>query len=263
MDESQEHNLNSIEFVKKYWWIALILLGLPVLLNFLILIPAFLPIVGSGSDWLMFWVTYISSIASFAMVFITWRTLQQNEAQFNEMKKQWDAEKKPKLIFSLGIHQKCLFLKITNIGIAPAYNIKLSINDSFYNALPEGVAKHCFDQFIEPFFIDGKSTKYVFIGTGNDLETYFKNKNIVLKIDGTFCDNNDVHFSCNMTEIIGKNFARITDDLTSAVENIEKSVSSAKSATQYQTIQKSLHIISKSIAEYMKNKSTDNEKGTE
>lgn len=251
------------EFLWKYWvviFIAAIVL-IPILLNWLIQRQSFFEFVGKDTDWLMFWVTYISAIASFAMVFITWRTLQQNKEQFKEMKKQWNAEKNPNLMLSLGIHQKCLFLKISNIGFSPAYNINLSINDSFYQALPNGVARDCFNQFIEPFFIDGKSTKYVFIGHGDDLETYLKDKNII--VSGTYCENNKVYFSCNMNEIIGKKFARITDDLTFAVENIEKSVSSANTITPYRTIQKSLDIISKSIEDYIKNKSAGDVKSTE
>lgn len=50
-----------------------------------------------------------------------------------------------------------------------------------------------------------------------------------------------------MSEIIGKKFARVTDDLTIAVENIERSISSAKAIPPYHSIQKSLDIISKCI----------------
>ena len=251
------------EFLWKHWVVIFIaaIVVIPILLNWLIRWPSFFEFVGKDTDWLMFWVTYISAIASFAMVFITWRTLQQNKEQFKEMKKQWDAEKNPNLILSLGIHQKCLFLKISNIGFSPAYNINLSINDSFYQALPNNVTKDCFNQLIEPFFIDGKSTKYVFIGHGDDLKTYLKDKNII--VSGTYCESNKVYFSCNMNEIIGKKFARITDDITFAVENIEKSVSSANTITKYRTIQQSLDIISKSIEEYMNNKPANDIKSME
>ena len=66
-----------------------------------------------------------------------------------------------------------------------------------------------------------------------------------------------------MNEIIGKKFARITDDITFAVENIEKSVSSANTITKYRTIQQSLDIISKSIEEYMNNKPANDIKSME
>ena len=60
-------------FLWKYWvviFIAAIVL-IPILLNWLIQWPSFFEFVGKDTDWLMFWVTYISAIASFAMVFIS------------------------------------------------------------------------------------------------------------------------------------------------------------------------------------------------
>lgn len=253
--------------MKKFFWkykyfFLIVFIVVPILINVVVISknPFGWTVAGDESDWITFWASYISSIVSFAMVLITFETLEQNKKQFDEMKKQWDEERLPNLILSVGISQHALFLKVCNIGLYPAYNVKLSINDEFYNSLPSNVAKKCFDSFIEPFYVDGKSTKYVFIGTGDEIENHFAGKDITLSIKGVYCKNMEVSFSCNMSEIIGKKFARVTDDLTIAVENIEKSISSAKAIPSYRSIQKSLDIISKSIEKItIENKS---EKGT-
>lgn len=249
--------------MKKFFWkykyfFLIVFIAVPILINVVVISknPFGWTVAGSESDWITFWASYISSIVSFAMVLITFETLEQNKKQFDEMKKQWDEERLPNLILSVGISQYALFLKVCNIGLYPAYNVKLSINDEFYNSLPSDKAKECFDSIIEPFYVDGKSTKYVFIGTGDQIENYFAGKDITLSIKGVYCKNMEVSFSCNMGQIIGKKFARVTDDLTIAVENIEKSISSAKATQSYYSIQQSLDIISKSIEKFtIENKS--------
>ena len=193
-------------------------------------------------DW-----TAVSAIASALMVLVTLITLCQNRKQLKELQRQWDEERMPNLIVSLGIAQKGLYLKINNVGMLPAYNVKLQVNEEFLTHL-EACSKKCFNSIIEPFYIDGRSTKYVYIAYGNDIDTAFKDKHVVLKVSGTYCGDKHINFLANMDEIAGKNFARIVDDLTVAVEGIEKSISSANAVPGYDSIQKSLHNISSTLS---------------
>ena len=66
-------------FLKEYWWAILIRLGAPVLLNFIIFIPAFSQIVGGSSDWLSFYARYIGLvIASLITLYVLYKQLQHN-----------------------------------------------------------------------------------------------------------------------------------------------------------------------------------------
>ena len=66
-------------FLKEYWWAILIRLGAPVLLNFIIFIPAFSPIVGGSPDWLSFYGSYIGLvIASLITLYVLYKQLQHN-----------------------------------------------------------------------------------------------------------------------------------------------------------------------------------------
>lgn len=60
--------------------VALLLL-FPFLLNWLLLKNAIVPVVGDGTVWLSFWPVYLSAIASFGMIYFTYRSLQQNKKQ--------------------------------------------------------------------------------------------------------------------------------------------------------------------------------------
>lgn len=241
----------------------------PIALNWLILRPSIIDVVGEGSDWLGFWAVYIGAVASFSMVALTWwtlkqskeqndvlvaqneRILQNNKEQLEELKRQWNAEWKPNLLLSVGVAKNALFLKISNVGLSAAYDIKLFVNEDFLKEIPNEAAKNCFAPLVNPFFIDGKSTKYVYMGQGDEVANAFKNKHILLSVTGTYCNGKKIDFSCDMDEVVSQRFARIVDDLTFAVEDIDKSISSAKSIYHYNTIQKSLHIIAKSVEGYL------------
>lgn len=227
----------------------IVILFVPLVINYLVTRNRLweYSIAGEPKDWMNFWVSYISSLASLAMVFITWLTLKQ-------MRSQWESEKNPHIVLSIGIAQKCFFLKIYNTGILPAYNVRLSINQDFINNISEDVARDCINVMTEPFFVDGRTTKYVYIGSGDSLTDSLKGKSIYITINGTYCNDKSIDtFSCNVSELVGKKFARITDDLTHAVEGLEKSISSANSCMNYMTIQKSLD----SIANSLKQKKND------
>lgn len=116
------------KILKKYWVIFLMIaLLIPIILNFTLLIPAFTNIVGTETDWLEFWGTYLSAIASFAMVFITWKTLEQNREQLDEIKRQWDEQNKPKVFCSLEKDNSDILLVIYNASSNVATDVRVSI----------------------------------------------------------------------------------------------------------------------------------------
>lgn len=128
----QKNKWNLIqEFLWKHWvviFIATVVL-IPILLNWVIRWRSFFKFVGKDTDWLGFWVTYISAIASFAMVFITWRTLQQNKEQLEEIKRQWNEQNKPILSFKIIVLKDVFYLKVENTGKSSIVNAKLILGE--------------------------------------------------------------------------------------------------------------------------------------
>lgn len=97
-------------FLKKYWWAFLVLIIAPVLINYLILKPAFFNFVGKDTDWLGFWGAYIGTILSSVIAFyVLHKQLEQNQKENKsnrelqidilkyQQKSQWLTELKVKL----------------------------------------------------------------------------------------------------------------------------------------------------------------------
>lgn len=122
-----------MDIIKKYWWCFIIaLIIVPIALNFILLIPAFTPIVGDNQTWLSFIGTLIGALTSFVMIFFTAKTLEQNEKQLNELKRQWKEEHTPYLSCQLIPKSDKFLLRILNSSNTTADRVKLNINSNLY-----------------------------------------------------------------------------------------------------------------------------------
>lgn len=118
-----------MEIIKKYWWcFILALIVVPIALNFILLIPAFTPIVGNNQTWLSFIGTLIGALASFAMIFFTAKTLEQNREQLDELKRQWKEEHTPTLSSQLIPYNDHFMLQILNTSNVTAYDVSLKLS---------------------------------------------------------------------------------------------------------------------------------------
>ena len=70
--------------IKKYWWIALVILLLPITINFALLIPSFTAVVGDEIAWLSFWGGYLGAIISTAAAFIILYIQRKDNESENE-----------------------------------------------------------------------------------------------------------------------------------------------------------------------------------
>lgn len=122
--------------IRKYVFFSFI--GVMLFFNFIILMKGIYHIIpntrmlGEDSNTLgfySFWADILSSIASFTMIFITAKTLEQNKQQLNEMKRQWYEEHRPYVACELSPSDKtcCLRLHIINYSNVIADNIKINI----------------------------------------------------------------------------------------------------------------------------------------
>lgn len=70
--------------MRKYWWVALVVLLMPIALNFILLMPSFTAIVGDEIAWLSFWGGYLGAIISTATVFIILYIQRKDNESENE-----------------------------------------------------------------------------------------------------------------------------------------------------------------------------------
>lgn len=228
-------------FLWKYWvviFIAAIVL-IPILLNWVIQWQSFFEFVGKDTDWLMFWVTYISAIASFAMVFITWQTLKQSQVQLKELQYQFNETNRARLIFYITIQDAIIVLRIENIGNRIADNINIKFNQDFIDKLPFGSIRETFLELQNsPFCISHHTCKNCFISAvAKDNQIHvFKDgqlsstemalltkelQNVRIRITGNYCNQYDIDEDISINDFVRK-FVYFDDGLNKISKNLKE-----------------------------------------
>lgn len=130
-----EERNNKRKGLKGYWhWMLFILFWLlvfPYILNKLFLIDRYWDIVGGPKEWLAFWPSYLSALASAVMIAYTAMTLKNNKEQLDELKRQWEEEHKPNVSVSFNIMNSVGAFRIVNTSVVEVK--ELSIIAEFYH----------------------------------------------------------------------------------------------------------------------------------
>lgn len=72
-------NYKNMKLAKKYWWLFLLVVVTPIVMNIFMIQPKFFTFVGNDSSWLGFWGSYIGAVLSSAIaLFVLFRQQQQN-----------------------------------------------------------------------------------------------------------------------------------------------------------------------------------------
>ena len=254
-------------------------IALPLIINWLILKPQLFNTVGDGSAWLLFWATYISAIASFAMVLITWLTLKesrhqnqslinqneelilQNSQQLLELKRQWKESHRPFLIISIITHSGGYFLKIQNAGKEIAKNVTVTFSKSFIDSLLFKETSKKLISLQTPFFIEPESSKYYYItpcrSAGNifscDNEVFTSDKanawldehiTDIFDIDCSYSDEYAAHESISL-QMFSSPAASLNDPATEYLGWIKKGL--VYQNTSHKPIQASLESLASAI----------------
>ena len=145
-----------IDWIRRHWWvIALFLIFLPFGLNYIINIDCGFAVIGEPKDWLIFWGTYISSIASAVMVFLTYVIIKQN-----------DEIRQGKVVCSLIFYKHSYFLQISNVGNSQTYDIEIYSNNDFNIMLNELSRLNFTKMQNKKFSLTPNQSKYVLIESG-------------------------------------------------------------------------------------------------
>lgn len=229
----------------QYIIVVMLLLLFPVVLNWILLREAIVPVVGDSTTWLTFWPVYLSAMASFGMIYYTYHSLQQNKKQLEEMKIQREEEERARLVFSVIVYQKAFMLKISNIGKRNVYNAIIHFNEDFLNELMEERFEEGYKQLAKPFFVEAGTSRHLFIGICQDVNDSWKNKNVVIKMKGSYNDVYEIDEELNMSMFLDKTFILVQGDLETTMGHIKKGL--VVQNNSYMPVQKSLDQIAKSI----------------
>lgn len=230
------------------WIIGMVLLFLilfPFILNWLLLREQITPIVGDGAVWLSFWPVYLSAIASFGMIFFTYQSLQQNKKQIEELQKQREEEERARLVFSVIVYQHAFMLKISNIGKRNVYNATIQFNEDFLSELIQEKFQEGYRQLSKPFFVEAGTSRHLFIGFCQDVNDAWKNKNIIIKMKGSYNDVYTIDEEIEMNMFLDKTFMLVEGDLEVTMGYIKKGL--VVQNNTYMPVQRSLDQIAKSI----------------
>lgn len=217
----------------------------PFVLNWSLLRNPIVPIVGDAETWLSFWPVYLSSIASFGMIFFTYRSLQQNKTQIEELRLQREEDERARLVFSVIVYQTSFMLKISNIGKRNVFNAIINFNEDFLSELIEKRFQKGFRQLSKPFFVEVGASKYLYIGHCPDVNKAWKDKHVVIKIKGSYNNTYDIDEELDMNWFLERSFIVVQGDLETTMAYMKKGL--IVQNDQYMPVQKSLDIIAKSI----------------
>ena len=233
---------------KENKWIIVIVLILlilfPFLLNWLLLRKTVVPIVGDETVWLSFWPVYLSAIASFGMIYFTYRSLQQNKKQIEEMQRQYEEVERARLVFSVIVYQHAFMLKISNIGKRNVYNAIIEFNEDFLSELLQERFQEGYRQLSKPFFIEAGTSKHLFIGFCQDVNDTWKNKHVVIRMKGNYNDIYTIDEEIDMDLFLDKTFMLVQGELATALSQIKQGLVN----NSYSPIQVNVDRIAKSLS---------------
>ena len=230
------------------WSIVTVLLCLilfPFVLNWLLLQKQVAPIVGDGTSWLSFWPVYLSAIASFGMIYMTYRSLQQNKEQVEELRKQREEEERARLVFSVIVHQYAFMLKISNVGKRNVYNAVIEFNEGFLSELLQEKFQEGYRQLSKPFFVEAGTSRHLFIGFCQDVNDAWKNKHVIIKMRGSYNEVYTIDEEIDMNLFLDKTFMLVQNNLDVTMDKIKKEIVALNNINK--NVQRSLESIAKSI----------------
>lgn len=247
------------DWIKRNWGILsiiVILLFLPLLINLCYLCKTCYPILHAPSAWTTFWATYLAAIASFLMIYFTWKTLK-------EMQRQWNETNRARLNFAIVAYNGLFLLKVTNCGTATAYNITIEFNKDFIDNHFSNRIKETIRELGEkPFCIEAGTSRHYHIspiyGSGpwkigeesfsseQINEWLDKHKSDKIHITGCYCDIYEINVIFSIEDFINDAIV-VRDELYMDIERIMKGM--VVQNNLYYPIQKSLDIIAKNVVQ--------------
>ena len=203
-----------------------------------------MPVVGDSTVWLSFWPVYLSAIASFGMIYFTYRSLQQNKRQIEEMQRQREEEERARLVFSVIVYQHAFMLKISNIGKRNVYNAVIEFNEDFLSELLQEKFQEGYRQLSKPFFVEAGTSRHLFIGFCQDVNDAWKNKHVVIRMKGRYNDAYTIDEEIDMSLFLDKTFMLVQGELATQLSLIRQGMVN----NSYSPIQVNLDRIAKSLA---------------
>lgn len=136
-------------------------------------------------------------------------------------------------------------LKISNIGKHNVFNAIINFNEDFISELVEKRFQEGFRQLSKPFFVEVGTSRYLYIGHCHEVNKAWKDKNVVIKMNGSYNNIYTIEEDIDMNWFLDKTFMVVQGDLETTMSYMKKGL--IVQNDQYMPVQKSLDMIAKSI----------------
>ena len=185
------------------------------------------------------WVA-VSAIVTFLMAIAAFWALYENRKQLNELKRQWQEERKAQLDFSIEIQRfasRCFksqcsmfCLKMQNVGKTVAKIKKVDINKDFLEKMPQDYRVHIETAFSNPLRIAPSVTKHYWLCLANiddvsksEKDKYLSFISTPFRITSTFDDGSVQEFEFTISNYLYLGEAvTIETDIVKASKRIEE-----------------------------------------
>lgn len=230
--------------MKKYLLILFIgLLLIPIILNFVLQIPSCFPIIGDSQAWLSFWASYIGAIASFAMIAITLLTLRQNQAQLNEIKRQWEEEHRPHLVCRVIVNKKAFFLQISNPSQFDASNVIIKFGEDLINNLDDKFLNMYTNTSQNPVYISSGKSWNCFIGWCEDINKKWEDKDFNIVTEVSYNGKYNLNSIIPIKTFVNRINMLVQSPLEDAVQDLVAGLVKPHSVSPHKTVQVSIEEI--------------------
>ncbi|MCH5234677.1 MAG: hypothetical protein J1E16_05235 [Muribaculaceae bacterium] len=136
------------KFIKKYWIIILLLILCPIIINFIVLIPSFLPIVGNANLWISFFGSFAgSALMAGITLYVLQEQLTQNHTENERNRKDNQKQNDYNRILTLKIQKQEINLRWFDDLKSACTQLDLAFNNNDVTLLSDmDPLSECFNQ---------------------------------------------------------------------------------------------------------------------
>lgn len=243
--------------------LTLALLVVPGVLNFILQLPPVVDIIGTDETWLSFWASFIGAMASFAMIWMTYLSLKQNQSQLDEIKRQWEEEHRPFLSCRVIVYKKAFFLQVFNPSKLDAHNVFISFGEDLLNNLDDKYKEMYINTSANPVFIASGRSWNSMIGWCEDVNSQWGDMNFNISVHVAYNDKFTLHTEIPITTFINRVNMVVQTNLEDYTEDLAMGLVSPHTVKKHKSVQVSLEDISKTLNTISKQLKNLNDSSTE
>ena len=184
----------------------------------------------------------------FAMIGVAFLTLKQNQAQLNEIKRQWEEEHRPHLVCRIIVNKKAFILQISNPSQFDASNVIISFGDDLINNLDDKFRNMYTNTSQNPVYISSGKSWNCLIGWCEDINQKWKDKDFNIITEVSYNDKYRLNSIIPIKTFVNRINILVQSPLEDAAQDLVAGLVKPHSVSPHKTVQVSLEEISKTLS---------------